>query len=376
MSGGKHELQVRLPDTIEEVKRQIWSLTNIPVDQQRLMYAGKYLRDHWPLSMIGIQEEATLHLILRPRGSHGPQRTPPEAFDENGAESTFESWQKIAIDDDFDDDLHIVDPHAHYLRLTSLEQKVVKASEWFRCQGKYDIRDDELSETILGTKPASTPEWVWSNIQSPPPKLSEHPTDEFTASFLASQQTLGSLWKSYLIICRVLDNFRHLHEAGFCTSHYSFLVKHTENDVAEVVRISADCIDSMKTGIELATVQIGEGGIGPDWIDLHLQEWLEQSCSEALALLRVPREPLQQSHTSIVQLCRMTAILLDLALVSYVGSHGLRFDLAFIKTDTSSILVNSGEESKLSLECSLQHLACLDEFLDRHEVWVFQSYAG
>lgn len=157
------------------------------------------------------------------------------------------------ICDDFDDDLHIVDPYAHYARFRFLEQKVVKASEWFRYQGKYDIRDDKLSETTLGTKPASTPEWMWSNIQSPP-KLSEDPTDGFTASFLASQQTSGSLWKSYLITSRVLDNFRHLHEAGFCTSYYSFLVKHTENDVAEMVRFSADFIDSIKTGIELATV--------------------------------------------------------------------------------------------------------------------------
>ena len=132
----------------------------------------------------------------------------------------------------------------------------------------------------------------------------------------------------------------------------------------------------MRTGIELATVQIGEGGNSSDWIDLHLQDWLEQSCSEALALFRFPRETLQQSHTFIVQLCRMTAILLDLALVSYVGSHGLRFDLDFIKTDTSRILINSGEESKLSLECSLQQLACLDEFLDRHKVWVCQFYTG
>ena len=238
-----------------------------------------------------IAEGATLHLVPRLRESHRPQRTPPEVFDENNAESTFESWQKIAIDDDFDDDLHIVDPHAHYTRLRSLEQKVVKASEWFRCQGNYDIRDDQLSETTFRTKPASMPEWIWSNIQSPPPYVTEDPTDEFATSFLALQQTLGSLWKSYLIICRVLDNFRHLSEAGFCTSYYSFLVKHAENNVAEVVRISADYIDSIKTGIEIATVLIGEGGIGPDWINLHLQECLEQSCSEILALLRFRANP-------------------------------------------------------------------------------------
>lgn len=79
------------------------------------------------------------------------------------------------------------------------------------------VRDDKLSETTFGTKPTSIPEWMWSNIQSPGPYLSEDPTDEITASFLATQQTLESLWKSCLIICRVLDNFRHLCEAGFCT---------------------------------------------------------------------------------------------------------------------------------------------------------------
>ena len=142
------------------MKRQICSLTNVPVDQQDLLYAGKLLKGDWSLLNFGIEEGATLNFILRPQGSHGPQRTPAEAFDENGAESTFESWQKIAIDNDFDDDLHIVDPHAHYSRLRSLEQKVIKASEWFHCQGKYDIHDDELSETVLGTRPASTPEWV------------------------------------------------------------------------------------------------------------------------------------------------------------------------------------------------------------------------
>ena len=373
MSGQRYELQVQSSDRIEEVKDRIQNLVNIPVEHQGLVYGGKLVQDGSTLLKYSIAEGATLHLVPRLRESHGPQRTPPEAFDENNAESTFESWRKIAIDDDFDDDLHIVDPHAHYTRLRSLEQKVVKASEWFRCQGNYDIRDDRLSETTLHTKPASMPEGMWSNIQSPPPFVTEVPTDEFKASSPTLQQTLRSLRKSYLIICRVLDNFRHLSEASFCTSYYSFLVKHTENNVAEVVRISANFIDSIKTGIENATVHIN--GLGADQIDLYLQWFLEQSLSEVLAL-RFPREPLPQSRISILQLCRMTVILLDLALVSYLGSHGLRFDLDFIKTDTPSILVNSGEETRLSLECSLQQLACLDEFLDRRKMWVFQFYAG
>ena len=378
----EYELEVQSWDTIEELKHQIRDLTDISVDQQRPLYGGKILEDGRTLSYYNIKEKATIHVAQKPQQSNRfqqsdmPQPKPPEAFDGNNAESTFESWQKIAIDNNFDDDLYIVDPHAHYTRLRDLEQKIVKASEWFRCQGKYDIRDDKLPVTTFRVKPASIPESIWSDIQSPPPYFSEASIDDLTASFRTSRQTLESLWKSYLIICRVLDNFRHLSEAGFCTSYYSFLVKHTENNVAEVVRISPDFINSIKAGIERATLLIGDSSLEPDLIDLYLEECLEESCSEVLAILHFPRETLQQSHISIVQLCRTTAILLDLALVSYVGSHGSRFDLDFIKTDTPSILVHSGEESRLSLECSLQQLACLDEFLDRRKTWVFQFYAG
>jgi ubiquitin len=68
LTGATYSLDVQSNTTIHQLKEIIQDREGVPVEQQRIIYAGKELQAEHTLSDYNIIENSTLHLVLRLRG--------------------------------------------------------------------------------------------------------------------------------------------------------------------------------------------------------------------------------------------------------------------------------------------------------------------
>ena len=72
LTGKTVTLLVEPSDTIQYCQQRVQDLEGIPVDQQRMIFAGQELHVERTLSDYNIQRDSTIHLVLKLRGGGNP----------------------------------------------------------------------------------------------------------------------------------------------------------------------------------------------------------------------------------------------------------------------------------------------------------------
>jgi hypothetical protein len=277
----------------------------------------------------------------------------------------------------FDHDMEIVDPAAYSRRLDLLCDALVMQSEFKRCEGQYLCSDENTwtAEPAL-IKRLPVPSWMWDTFET----ISLEGLPHQFGSTDDDPLTLASLWKTSLILSNTLSNLNHLAENGFSNASFNLLLRIPGSDVIEIIKIRTVDVQAIQKGAlgclqDLYTYRKNQGMLDLTYIETTLWARIVIPCQSLLKRLHSPLDLVKPYVTRMLALGRITALLLDLALVSYSGSHGIRFDDVLVSEKFGAFEVD-WKDTPFGFRCALARLACLDDFLDRRKVWAFELRAG
>lgn len=170
LNGQKITLQVEPVEKIWSVISKIShdGLLSRRPDNFRLIYGGKHLSEDQTVDYYNIREGATLHLVERLPGDVTKTPFQPALTTTASAlAGLMKSHNDEGVDSiscDYDEDLHIVDPQAHFRSIKMLERHVVERSEYFTTGRIYDA--STTLDVINGDTLRKEQPWLKSKLQA------------------------------------------------------------------------------------------------------------------------------------------------------------------------------------------------------------------
>lgn len=365
-----------------------------------LVYTGKRLSslaDRLPADL-NIWNDATIHVIPRTQGSSRSRRDQRDdlresyRFDLNhhlnkhNSSANLSPLKEAAAEYGFDYDPHLIEPAKHLEWLAALEDYVFTNSELQLSSGVYEPENDSFDffghvNVPIQMLPQSNLACDrWDQL-----KVSASTTSGRSALLpvsldepVSQERIFLSFMKSYLILTRLIETFDNLVAQGFASSYFTFLLERPGADVAELVTVEREFLSTLQRSIE-AIVKLLSDKLASTTQKEELDERIRGFLQPALvvffsSLIGKPLPAFGDSGAFMPRLCRLTVLLCDLALLSYVGSHASRFDHRFTTNteDNPYFVTRSQLDGVFSFRCDLRQLTCLDKLFDSRPVWVFR----
>ncbi|KAI4228406.1 MAG: hypothetical protein LQ349_006558 [Xanthoria aureola] len=351
--------------TILELTHRVHQQTGVPLDQMKLFYNGNILQDIWDkqekLSACSIDGSSIMTLVVR-EPIDGQIYLPTGPNTTTRVESTNEVQ---ATSDDYDEDLYIVDPQAHFDMLSQLERNVLRRSEYFQAKREYSLSTaldpvdddgaflDEIGLRVSLTRRIRRSSIVTRTIQEKEP----------------SSAAFWHLLKSYSIVLNASQSLKQMVKLHFCKNAINILVFHELPEVIEIRTVPSTMIMNIEGRLEAFLSLVLDTDLEERSFALLLNNAVMPPCRRLLEQVGSHLHPLTLNLSELSAVVREAALLIDLGLVSYVRSHGSGFDNIYFANELSQLEVKNADE--LVFGCYWTRLACLDSFLDRRKVWVF-----